>query len=421
MVDIDKTFEENQTELKKLVERSPIPTVNVVEEDPTSELKWRCLNLRAGNTITGPYRSLSLKPYNDSEGYVTKKSEARKMAEIFFRFDEDRTELLFDEIEKQNNAMDSIRKNLDNQITQITDDNPLKIVNLEFSVEDDRLEPDGDWIQELVTMMGEKGSNLLFIIPPRVVDDPSDIIKYQIAAMEANLTLAKPMYVSGYIPTISPKASKKLIDTYLKSGINTIIYDFRNRRLNDSSLTHLVAIASKVDNPPYIHGLQVTPGRKSKPFDSILDLSLPSFGIQSISNIRRHPGGSSDKNKPKPDIRLLHPIKCIHGYYIPRFGDIHTKGFVCPECNLNDIQTAFNSGVKAKMARATTRFNAEVSQDEMKNHTTRIKEKSLKKYLTKKPGLKPFEYKEKIETFEKAITKEKKKLELKGTKLEDWL
>lgn len=421
MVENNKTFEENRTELKKLFERSPQPVVNVVEEDPSSEIKWRCLNLRTSNTITGPYRSLSLKPYKNSEGYVTKKAEARKMAEAFYRFDEDKTELFFDELENQNNAMDPIRNILDEQINQIKDDNPFRIVNLEFSVEDDRLEPNGDWIYQLVKLMSQKGSDLLFLIPPKFIDTPEEIIKYQIATMEANLTLANPMYVSGYIPTISPKGSTKLIDTYLKSGINTILYDFRNRRLNDSSLSHIVAVASKVDTPPYIHGLQVTPGRKSKPFDSILDLSLPSFGIQSVSNIRKHPGGFSNKNKPKPDSRLLHPIKCIHGYFIPRFGDIHTKGFVCPKCNLNDVQTAFDSGVKAKMARATTCFNAEVSHDEMKNHTTRIKEKSLKKYLTKKPGLKPFEYEEKIKSFEKAIVKEKKKLELKGTKLEDWL
>ena len=230
------------------------------------------------------------------------------------------------------------------------------------------------------------------------------------------------MYIAGYVPTISPKASSTLIDIYLESGINTIFYDFRNRRINDSSLTHLVAISSQVKNPAYVHGLQVTPGRKTKPYDSIFDLSLPSFGIQSVSNIRRHPGrSSSDKNKPKPDYRLLKPIKCIHGYYIPRYGDIHNKTFKCPDCKIDDINTAFESGVKAKLTRATIKFNSEVSYDEMKNITSEIKDQSLKKYLNKKPGLEKSDYKKQLDSFEKAIVREKKKLLLKGPTLEDWL
>ena len=85
---------------------------------------------------------------------------------------------------------------------------------------------------------------------------------------------------------------------------------------------------------------------------------------------------------------------------------------------MDDIKTAFDSGIKTKVSRAAIRFNAEVSYDEMKNITSKIKEQSLKKYLDKKVGLKPFEY---IKKLEKSITNEKKKLKLKGTKLEDWL
>ena len=407
---------------KKIVEESPLPSVGIVEEDPTSDLKWRCLSLRAGHSITGPYRSLSLKPNRDSEGIVTKKIPARKMAEAFLRFDENRTELIFDEIDDENNVMDPLRKKLEYQINQIKDDGALKFINIEFSVEDDRLEKDGEWITKIVEMMSEKGSDLLFFIPPKIVENPEDIIDYQISAFNANLQLSKPMHVAGYVPTISPKASKKLIDIYLESGINTIFYDFRNRRLNDSSLIHLVTIASQIKSPPYVHGLHVTPGRKTKPYDSIFDLSLPSFGIQSVSNIRRHPGGPpADKNKPKPDYRLFKPIKCIHGYYIPRYGDIHSEKFECPYCKLDDVKAAYNSGVKVKLTRATIKFNSEASFDEMKNLTTEIKDQSLKKYLNKKPGLKPFEYDKKMDSFEKAIARERKKLLQKGPSLEDWL
>ena len=65
-------------ELKKVIEKSPIPIVNVVEEYPTSEIKWRSFTIRAENTVTGPFRALQLNPYNYSEGKTTTKSKEMK-------------------------------------------------------------------------------------------------------------------------------------------------------------------------------------------------------------------------------------------------------------------------------------------------------------------------------------------------------
>jgi hypothetical protein len=59
----EKTFDEKKTELKNIIEKSPIPVVNVVEEDPSSEIKWRSFTIRAENTVTGPFRALQLNPY----------------------------------------------------------------------------------------------------------------------------------------------------------------------------------------------------------------------------------------------------------------------------------------------------------------------------------------------------------------------
>ena len=383
-----KTYEEKKKELEKIVKKSPVPIVNVVEEDPSSEIKWRSSTIRAEKTITGPFRALQINPYGYSEGKVTKKADARKMAEIFLRFDEDKVDNLIEETEEENDALSEQKAILQNQSSQIKDDAPFTIVNFDFPTESEDLDHDGNWIQTVVQLIRKYGSDILFLVPPKSAITAESVIDYQLSAFEKNLTLEHPIYVSGYVPFIHPLESIKLIETYLECGINAIIYDFRNRRLNDTSLTHLIAIASEQEKPPFIHGLHVTPNRKASPYDSLLDLSLPSFGIQTISNLRRTGGGSSKKDeKVKIDTRLFRSIRCIHGYYYPKYGQYKSKQFQCPHCSLNEIDQAFNGLVKARYSEQVTKFNAEISFEEMMNIKSRIKEKSFRAYINDKPGI----------------------------------
>ena len=91
--------------LKKVVDDSPKPLVTIVEEDNTSEGIWRALSLRASRTISGPYRALKISPYGNSEGLVTKESDARKMVETYLGFDEERVDLLIEETEEENDVL----------------------------------------------------------------------------------------------------------------------------------------------------------------------------------------------------------------------------------------------------------------------------------------------------------------------------
>jgi hypothetical protein len=415
-----KTLDEIKKDFKKIVEESPLPTVTLNEIDNKSDLKWKSLLLLSNKSINGPYRSLKLS-YNkyNSEGVEVKRDDARKMAEAFIKFDVDNTELLFDEVEHKNDSLKPVQEKLESQTSQV--DDAFKIMQFQFPVDDNRLVPNDGWINEIVTLMSKNNANLLFFIPPTFVDSVESVLQYQIAAFEANNKLVNPIRIAGYAPpNLSPRQTIQLEDIYIQSDINVIIYDNKGRRPNDSSLSHLIArsLLAK-DNLIYIHGLNTNPGKKAMPFHSIFDLWLPSFGFQSVSNTRRLGGGSSDnQNKKKIDSRLTLPFRCVHGYYYPKYGYVHSKDFVCPKCNIQKIEDAFNEDAKIKVHRACTQHNAEESSKELAEIGKRIKEESLRNYLLKKEGLKPIEYSNQLERFEKTVKHEKQKLSIK--KLDEW-
>jgi hypothetical protein len=380
-----------QKELNDIVDLSPLPSVGIVDVDETSNGIRRALRIRTLESITGPYRALKLSPHYYSDGKLTIVAEARKMSETYSRIDSLGVQVLEDP-EGHKDEYAELKAALDNQTKQ-TDG--FKIVNLHLTDEDSELSVDGSWIQEYVKLVKESKSNLLFCVPPPNVQTADEVLRYQIAAMKTNVQSPNPLHVAGIVPPISPQESTRLIDSYLGAGINTIIYDFRGRRPNDSSLAHLAAIASASDTPPYIHGLHVSPNKKWRPYHSIQDLAMASFGIQSVSNLRRPPGGSGEVSE------VNRRIKCVHRYYMPTIDQLQIHEFICPYCNTSSIESAIKEGVKADIRRTGIAHNVNVSYQEFENVRTKIKESCLKGYLKGKPGFSSMA--DALTGFEKAV------------------
>ena len=365
-----------QKELNEVVDSSPIPSVGIVDVDETSDGIRRSLRIRTLKSVTGPYRALKLSPHYYSDGRVSKVVEAQRMSETYSRIDSLGVQVL-DDPERFKDEHAELKATLADQTSQ-TDG--FRIVNLHLTDEETDLLPNGNWVHEYVKLLKENKSNLLFCVPPPNVQTADEVLQYQIAAMKANVQSQNPLHVAGIVPPISAQESTKLIDCYLRAGINAIIYDFRGRRPNDSSLAHLAALASTSETPPYIHGLHVNPNKKWKPYHSIQDLAMASFGIQSVSNLRRPAGGSGESSE------LNRRIKCVHGYYMPTIGQNHNHEFVCPHCNTSAIESAIEEGVGAAIRRAGIAHNVNVSYQEFEKVKTKIKENSLKVYLKGKPG-----------------------------------
>ncbi len=363
------------------------------------------MTLRAKKNVTGPYRALKLDPRPLSEGKVVTMDAAKKMGEVFLRFDAMDVEAMSKPRDNLQHIAD-LKKRIVNQKDQIQE--KFVLVNLDISeaVADD-LPLDGGWIDEYVKFLSCGDSNFLFVVPPEA-STAEDVIRYQVAAMDANLALPNPLYVAGYVPPMSPDESTHLIDAYVGSGINALIYDFRGRSLTDSSLVHLAAVAAESKKPIYIHGLQVTSYRKAKPFYTLYDLIMARVGVQSISNLRRHGGGDSTKEKKT---HMKRRIKCVHGYYMPNLSElalVGKGGFSCPKCDITDIEKAIREGVAYRIHKTAIKQGAEVSYQETQVIRTEIKESSFKKHYEGKAGLKPLE--SSLERFENAVERERARI-----------
>jgi len=397
MSSISPSLARCRKEFKKLVEASPIPKVKIVGEDTESNGKWKCLSLMTDSQIIGPYRAIQLSRYERSEGTLIKDANARKMAELFLRINSKRAPKLIEETEEKNDALALEKHDLDIQKLQINSDDSFKFVNIDLAVEPYELESEKDWVNTIVKLQRANEANLLVMTIPNGVRDAESILKYQIRAFQANLQLKHPMYVAGYVPDLSQKENKKLVDAYFQAGINTFIVDFRgrNKKLNDGGVAYLIAKAKMRATPTFIHGLQVKNSKKATPTDIIQDLALPYYGIQSITNLRRSPyipnkPEDEEENDDEDNLSWLR-LRCPHGYFIPKLEEIEHKSFSCPECTLDSIIDAYHSEAENLVKKEQIIHNATVSQMEMANLFTMIKEGSITEYLEGKDGFKIIE------------------------------
>lgn len=405
----EKDYSQLKVDLKKLVDGSRIPTVSTVEIDG----RFKALSLRAGNSVTGPYRALKLTPYYSSDARVTSLEKAMKMAELYYRFDSESIEALGGS-NKNQGEYDKAKGVLEDQKGQIP--NGFKMVNLDVSAVDSaELPPDGNWIEEYVKLASAEGSNVLLMIPPGDALSASAVLKYQLAAMSANKKLANPMYAAGYIPPMSADECIALMDDYVSAGINTLIYDFRGRRITEGSLVHLAAITAEGQSPVYVHGLQVSAYKMHEPFYTLYDLVMARVGVQSISNLRRVGGG---KKGAKTPMHMKLRLKCVHGYVMPSLKETYSQRrgkFSCPHCDLKEIDAAVSENRPGKITRATIKQNVETSCQEFETMKVRIKENTFKAHFEGKPGLDLLE--PQFKRLEKAISREKERKLTKQTRL----
>jgi len=404
MIKIDSSLVECQKELKREIEASRMPKINIVEEDATSQGKWKSLSLRAGRDIVGPYRSIQLSPYPTSEWKIVRKSSAKKMSEIFLRLNDDHTMDFLEEVEHQNDAFMNEKDYLLSQKQQTNEGDPFTLVNLDFTV--DYLDHDFeiDWVPSYVKMLKRYGSNIMLFIPPRGIKDAKVQINYFIKALQSNSQLPNPMYVGAYIPQISIKEAIKLIDCYMSAGINMFFFDFRGRKLIDTSLAHLIAMTRLSEKPIFIHGLQIMKNKMAEPVHSILDLSLSYYGVQTISNLRRRGGVPDDDSDPQ----LKKRVRCVHGYYIPRFEQIFNHEYECPECQLGWLIDAYKSGWQNDVDSGVINYNVLSSSSELQVIKQSIKEDAISEHFGNKPGFYPLGEINKV--FEDKIQKEMEKI-----------
>ena len=396
-----KDFVELATDLKQQVGKSRIPTVDVVEVDG----RFKALSLRAGKSITGPYRALKLSPYYYSDARVTQLEKAKKMGEVFFRFETKWVDSLVDPdgSQESQDAKQELSGRITNQREQIPDG--FKITNLDLgNAVSTELPPDDEWMEEYVGHLNESRSGILLMIPPGDVATAEKVMRYQLSAMIENSKLANPMYAAGYIPPMSVEESVKLMDAYLSSGLNTLVFDFRQRGITDASLVHLAAVAAESENPIYIHGLQVSSYKMAKPYYTLYDLVMARVGIQSVSNLHRVGGG---KKGSKIKTHMKRRIKCIHGYVMPSLLETYPRGpgrFQCPHCDTTVLDAAVREDRPSKITSAAIRQNVETSQAEFETIRARIKECTFMKHFVGKSGLQSLE--PQFERFEMSIIRE---------------
>lgn len=405
-----KDFVELTADLKKRVAESRIPTVDVVEVDG----RFKALSLRAGKSITGPYRALKLSPYSYSDARVTNQEKAKKMGELFFRFKTESIDSLMDPdgSKESQDAKLGLDKRIAGQKSQIPDG--FKLTNLDIrdssSIE---LPPDDAWIGEYVGHLNRSGSNLLLMIPPGDALTAEEVLRYQLSAMVENKKLATPMYPAGYIPSMSVEESIRLMDTYLSAGLNALVYDFRGRGLTDGSLVHLAAVAAESENPVYVHGLQVSAYKMAKPYYTLYDLVMARVGVQSVSNLHRVGGGKKGSNV---QTHMKRRVKCTHGYVMPSLLETYPRGpkrFTCPHCDMSVLDAAVRENRPSKITCAAIKQNVETSQIEFETIKARIKECTFEKHFVGKLGLQSLE--PQFDRFEKAINREITKIkESKG-------
>jgi len=306
------------------------------------------------------------------------------------------------------------KNDLDDQKGQVTDG--FKVVNLDISAVDSaELPSDGSWIEEYVKLASAEGSNLLLMIPPGDALSALAVLKYQLAAMSANKKLVNPMYVAGYIPPMSPDECVVLMDDYIFAGINTLIYDFRGRRITEGSLVHLAAITAVGESPVYVHGLQVSSYKMHKPFYTLYDLVMARVGVQSISNLRRVGGGMKGAKTP---MHMKLRLKCVHGYVMPSLKETYSQRrgrFSCPHCDLAEIDAAISENRPSRITRATIKQNVETSCTEFETMKMRIKENTFKAHFKDMPGLNLLE--PQFRRLEEAISRERERKQTRQTRL----
>jgi hypothetical protein len=403
---ISKDFVELSADLKKRVAESRIPTVDVVEVDG----RFKALSLRAGKSITGPYRALKLSPHPYSDARVTNIDKAKKMGELFFRFETKSINSLIDPdgSDESRVAKQGLTEQMTDQKKQIPDGFKLSNLDLGDAGLVDLI-PGDPWAGEYVRHLDRSGSNLLQMNPPNEAQTAEEVLRYQLSAMVENKKLANPMYLSGYIPPMSVEESIRLIDVYLSAGLNTLIYDFRGRNgVTDGSLVHLAAATAESENPIYVHGLQVSAYKMAKPYYTLYDLVMARVGVQSVSNLRRVGGGGKKSDVPT---HMKRRIKCIHGYVMPSLLETYPKGpgrFMCPHCDTSVIDAAVQENSPSKITRAAIKQNVETSQTEFDTLKARIKECTFEKHFVGKSGLQLLE--PQFARFEKAISRERTKI-----------
>lgn len=399
--DSKKDFPELQKELTRLVEQSRIPVVGVTDVDPTSEGRWKALTIRSLGRISGPFRALKLSKGYYSEGRLCNNSDPRRMTEEYLRIESDEIEFL-KEPEIFKDEIKTLEDNLKTQHDQV--DSNFRIVNIDMRCSKSELSGDR-WTVEYERLMRESKASLLYITSPPDMETAEEILELQIRGIEENSNQANPLFLSGYVPRISPEESIRLIDAYVNAGMTAIVYDFRRRPLNDSSLTHLAAIVADREKPPFVHCLHVNPKKKAGTYDSILDLLMSTFGIQTISNLRRPPGGGGDSTLSS---ELRKGMKCIHNYQMPTLEQLTNGGFVCPQCDTERIEKAINEGKRGKIDAARIVHNAVVSHEELENVRTSIKHGFLKDHLKDKSGVKSL--KDVLTRFENSLKRERERM-----------
>lgn len=327
-------LDKREQELEKVIEGLPSPYIGLSHIDETSNGICRSLILRTSGTIDGPSRALQLTPWSTSEGRLVNSSDHQGFVEMFYRFNQGKYDEFVESIEAGLGIPNRMKSALDQQAQQ--DDDSFRIVNFEISQGVDCEDTSVDWYPELVRQIGEMKAGFLYPPIPRDVKELEGILSYTLRAAEANLGLANPMTMAGYIPPGSAGTACDLIDTLFRVGIRVFVIDARDRKMNSKPFVRLASLSAtkNEDNQIFVHQLQTNPHHKRTPLDTVQDLLSPTYGVHSFSNLR-WPGGGGDPSKD--NLR----VKCIHSYVSPKLEKIVQGKYSCPECETDALKADY--------------------------------------------------------------------------------
>lgn len=376
----NEAVEKLEKELKRVIEGLPSPGISWSCIDENTSGICRALILRTTKTIDGPSRALQLTPWETSEGRLAKASEHQGFVEIYYRFDQEKYDSFVQCAADSSEIPDHMKNALKQQADQ--DDDSFRMVNFEIGSGVECEDPGGDWYQELVKQIGKRKAGFLYPPIPRDTTDLEGILSFALAAAEANLSLANPMVLAGYVPPCSSRTACELIETYTRAGIKVFVVDARKREMNSKPFLRLASLSatSDEDQQVFVHHLQVNPAHRRPTLYTIRDLLGPTFGIHSFSNLRWKGGGG----KPSKDNLR---VKCIHGYVLPKLEDITGNKYSCPDCGTDTLKAEYDDLTYTGFHKKLRLHAVKSSTQELVSFKTMIKEGRMNPYFREKPSL----------------------------------